>query len=287
MKITSKILACALVAGSLAMSMTSAKAILFTNGDLILGFQATGGTGATKNVFFNLGSGVSHRNNGNLGLLGNINTDLESAYGVGWFSRTDLYFGVIGNLNANPNTGIGSAAAVNGDPSRTVYLSRPATTPGTGLLIAAGTYPSASLGSAGNNISGLEGILSGITATSSGAGILDQTNSPVEWNNGWTAWNPTPGAAFGVITGGIQTNLGAGGSYRYVDVQRVLSTNTGASPTGTIGGGTYETSIAIGSTGSITATTAAIPEPSTYALLGISLVAAAIVARRRKVDTNA
>ena len=55
-----------------------------------------------------------------------------------------------------------------------------------------------------------------------------------------------------VFTGGIQQSFGKATPSTYVDIQRVLSTNTGAVPTGVIGGGTYEATIAISNTGAIT-----------------------------------
>jgi hypothetical protein len=66
----------------------------FNNGDLILGFSATSGTGASRNVFFNFGPAVAHRNDPNLGTRGNIGATLSFVYGADWYSREDLYFGV-------------------------------------------------------------------------------------------------------------------------------------------------------------------------------------------------
>lgn len=268
-------------------------AFTFTNGDLILGFQATGGTGATQNVFFNLGSGVYHRNNPgyNFGVgtngnnpfgttgqtqIGNISTTLASVYGANWYTRSDVYFGVIGNLRGNTNTGIGSAPAVNGDPSRTFYLSTPTVNPGEGLLISASAYPGAALGSAATTLSGTETMIVGLTTQGDGAAILSQTTQPVEWQNGWTVRNPTPGASYGVFTGGIQQSFGQATPFTSVDLQRVLSTNTGATPSGVVGGGTYETTFRIGSNGSISA----IPEPSSSLLAAAAGIA--LVLRRRR-----
>ncbi len=257
-------------------TQAASAAFTYTNGQLILGFQASGGTGASDNVFFNLGSAIPYRDGTNPGgAIGNISTTLAAVYGAGWYSRTDLYFGVIGNLNGNPNTGIGSAGAVSGDPSRTFYLSTAAATPQSASLIAGGTYASATLGTAGTTLGGMETMLPTLNTTGDGAAILNQTANPTEWANGWTTRNPVGGAAFGVFTGGIQQSFGQGGSATYVDLQRVLSTNTGASPTGTIGGGTYETTFAIGSDGSISA----IPEPSTTLLGALGVLA---LFRRRR-----
>ncbi|MEY3896649.1 MAG: hypothetical protein RLZZ214_2169 [Verrucomicrobiota bacterium] len=224
----------------------------FTDGDLILGVQAASGTGSTKNVFFNLGPGTALRDNASQGFKGNIGATLTTVFGASWYSRSDVYFGVIANLKGNPNTGIGSAGAVNGDPSRTFYVSTAADSAGQGTLYAATTFPPASLGSAATNFSGMETMVVLLTAEADGSAILDQGTRPVEWNNGWKFWNPTPGAAFTNFTGGIQNNFGKVTPSTYVDIQRVLSTNTGAIPTGVVGGGTYEATIAISNAGAVT-----------------------------------
>jgi hypothetical protein len=276
MKLLKKML---LVGSVLAMAGTPAMgAFTFTNGDLILGFQATAGQGNTTNVFFNLGSGTGLRDNPAQGLLGNISSSLTSAFGSNWYSRTDVWFGVMGNLNNTNPAGANPTAPVDGDPSRTVYLSSAASSPGSGSLRTAGTFGSTTLGQGTGNFNGLENILLSPNLTN-GAGetrILTQAGAPVEWNNSWSAWNPTPGAAFNVFTGGIQQNFGKGTSSTYADVQRILATNTGANPTGVVGGGTYEFTVAIGSDGSISA----IPEVSSTLLLGAIGLAAAFQRRR-------
>jgi len=266
LKIKSKLLL------GLGMVMTASSAMgafTFNNGDLILGFQATGGTGNTDNVFFNLGAGTNYRDGITTGVVGNIGNTLSSVYGANWYNRSDLYFGIIGNLNSQPTSGIGSRTPVNGDPSRTFYLSTATSTVGEGSLIAAGTYSSASLGTAGTTFSGMETMVATLNNEADGSAILNQTANPTGWNNSWTVRNPTPGAAFGIFTGGIQQNFGKLTDYTYVDLQRVLATNTGANPTGTVGGGEYMTTFGIADDGSI----AVIPEPSTAMLGGLGLLA--------------
>jgi len=260
------------MAGSSAMA-----AFTFTDGDLILGFQATSGTGSDKNVFYNLGSGTAFRDNAGQGALGNIGGTLSSVYGSNWYERSDLFFGVVGNLNQNPTSGIGSRSPVDGDPSRTFYLSSATVAPGATLLIPGGTYSSSALGTAGNSVSSMEGIFPTLTELASGAAVLDQTAQPVEWANSWSNYNPTPGAAFNTFTGGIQQSLGKAGDMTYVDIQRVLATNTGADPMGIVGGGTYMGTIGISNTGAILA----IPEPSASLLL-VAAGAALSLRRRRQ-----
>jgi hypothetical protein len=242
----------------------------FTDGDLILGVQAYGGTGASQNVFFNLGSGVAIRDNGNQGQVGNIGATLSAVFGANWYSRRDLYFGVAGNLSNKAPSGFGSVGPVAGDPSSTFYISQPATAPGGAALINAATYPSSSLSAAGTIFSGVETMLlgtvanPGLTARADKSALLDQTAMPVQWNNSWSQWNPSLGgglaAAFTVFTGGIQQSFGKNTPATYVDIQRILSTTTGAKPTGVAGGGTYEATVGISQTGAITVSTPAVAQ---------------------------
>ena len=260
-----------IAAGSL--SIATAEIFTYTDGNLILGIQASSGLGSSQNVFFNLGPATAFRDNGSQGVLGNIGATLTSVFGDGWYAREDVYFGVIANLNQNPNTGIGSRLQVAGDPSRTFYISTPAATPGAGVVVPANTYAPASLGIGGNTLDGLEEVLKpssdgtgwilndpdplkqGLQKLADGSAVLDQTvaQHATAWNNSWSVRNPVPGAAFEVFTGGIQQNFGKGGAATYVDVQRILATNTGALPVGIVGGGTYETTISISSSGVISA----------------------------------
>jgi hypothetical protein len=266
---------------ALAASSAFGATFAFTNGDLILGFQASGGTGNTKNVFFNLGSGVSARNGVGMGTtLGNIGTTLTGVFGENWYTRSDVWFGVVGNLNNQPTSGIGNRSPVAGDPSRTFYVSKAASTPGSGFLYSASTFTSTALGGAGTNLGGMEFYLPNLTAEADGAAILDQSASPTEWNNSWTVWNPIVGGAQGgslnTFTGGVQQTFGQAGSETYIDLQRILATNTGASPTGVVGGGTYVTSYSISNTGNITM----IPEPSSTLLVGVAGLGLALRRRR-------
>jgi hypothetical protein len=269
------------IGSALAASSAFGANFIFNNGDLVLGFQASGGTGNTKNVFFNLGSGVSARNGVGMGTeLGNIGSTLTGVFGSNWYTRSDVWFGVLGNLNANPNSGVGNRPAVDGDPSRTWYVSRAASTAGSAALISAGTYVSSSLGTAGTNFSGLEGYLPNLTKQADGSAILDQSANPTEWNNSWSKWNPitngAQGASLTVFTGGVQQTFGKTGSETFIDLQRVLSTSTGANPAGTVGGGTYVASYSINSTGAITM----VPEPSSTLLIGVAGLGLALRRRR-------
>ncbi|MCU0750309.1 MAG: choice-of-anchor D domain-containing protein, partial [Akkermansiaceae bacterium] len=197
----------------------------------------------------------------NRGQVGNIGATLTKVFGANWYTRTDLYFGVIGNLNSESASGIFGMPPVDGDPSRTFYIGAATALPGQGALVPAGTHVSGSLGSAGTKLAGMEDMLLGANATpaleaeADKSAILDQTAKPVEWNNSWSIWNPSIGQglgpAFDIFNGGIQQNFGKTTDATYLDIQRILTTNTGANPQGVEGGGTYESTVAITRTGAI------------------------------------
>jgi len=225
-------------------------------GDLLLGVQATGGTGATTNVFFNLGPATALRDNPNpAGTIVNLDAELTAAFGAGWAARTDLYFGVIGVLSKNPPFGLGSSAPVNGDPARTMYVSRGTATAGTAIPWTG--FSSSALGSAANNHHGqvdadLPAINhSSIVANGNGVATVTQAANPVPWRNSWSSWNPVPGPAYAVFTGGIQAQLGGGTAL--VDLFRIP---------GTSGSGAYVTTISLAASGDVTA--AAAGAPTTY-----------------------
>ncbi len=221
----------------------------FENADLLLAVQATGGAGGTQNLFISLGNTVVIKNSPNQGVVANIAADLTATFGLDWFERGDLFFGVIGNRSGlSPTLDPGVEGE---EPGRTFYL-------GAQTTIGGGSAPrsgisSSSLGTGGSAYAGLRSVLTQsadggnldqfFTASSSGATIMDQMTQPSSWNNSWTEWNPSPGgAAFRVFTGGIQNNFGkAGVTEVLVDVQRFVASSPGA----------YITTVGIGSNGAI------------------------------------
>jgi hypothetical protein len=272
--------------GTALTASTAMAAFTYNDGDLILGFQASGGEGSGKNVFFNLGSAVALRNGTSMGIKGNINDTLVSAYGASWYTRADVYFGVIANGSAGHATDADYPdyfEAILGDPNSTLYVSTPTATAGSGSLYAAGTYSNSDLTNAGNTLSNTESLLPTLTDLADGSAILDQSADAQGWELGWTKYNPfvqgEQGASYDSFSGGIQQRFGKGGVATYADIQRVLATNTGANPTGVVGGGTYEGTLAIGSNGSLTL----VPEPSS-AMLGVAGICLAL--RRRRNNQN-
>jgi hypothetical protein len=93
--------AAALGAAALALSPSHAGAqqVTASVNELLLCFQATGGTGSTINLELDLGNFASP-----ISAI-NIDADLDATYGSNWASRTDLFWGVIGtNYQTTPPT---------------------------------------------------------------------------------------------------------------------------------------------------------------------------------------
>jgi len=211
-------------------NMAMAEPFAFSHPDLILAVQATGGTGASQNVFVNLGDTTSFLSGGNRGTLTNIATVLSNTYGSDWFDRDDLWFGVAGNRD-HLNPLFAPAPGPGEEATRTWYVSRSTSTPGGSVQWPA--ISGNSLGQGGTNFASFKGILLNPTAgeqlqeVATGVTILDQNAQPVAWNNSWTKWNPTPGASFAIWAGGIQNNFGKAGDRSSVDVQRMVASTAG------------------------------------------------------------
>ncbi|MBU6179863.1 MAG: hypothetical protein KGR69_09360, partial [Verrucomicrobia bacterium] len=154
-------------------------------------------------------------------LLVNLNAELTAAFGSGWASRSDLYFGIIANRNNAPASGIGSAPAQNGDPSRTIYASK-----GTGSANSTTpwSFTSSALGVSATAIGGFMDAIATVSANSNAVMTMSQSANPVPWNNSWSVWNPVPGAGFSIFTGGIQRAFGSApgtSQEKMLDIHRV------------------------------------------------------------------
>ena len=113
------------------------------------------------------------------------------------------------------------------------------------------------------------------TANSAGRGIIYPDASP----NSWEFWNPQPGGpSFTIYTGSIEGAFGTAASVVQLDLYRILNRTAGANPSGPVGTGTYETTFTIDASGNINA----VPEPSTFALLGLAGAGAAVAAWRKR-----
>ena len=308
-KFKSKLRALVLAAGSLAISATAVHAQNNPNyaaGDLVLFFQQEGGSqtvyanlGNTATTFRGAAAGVDVANSFN---FLNINSTLVSAFGSGWATDTSIYAGLAGVWGiSGTNSGL-----TNGDPHRTLYVSAARSALGT-----IGAANSSAPIAAGNTA-----MSTAATAMNSQNNILDTTyntavaQSPTS-TSGIDEANPflstgIQGPAFGAFDGGVQqrgtgSTIGsydsAGNAVFALDLYRVLARATGGSGTGQtfvtgqvdgpLRSGSFEGTVVLNTSGDISFVTAAVPEPSTYALMGVGAVFAGVFyLRRRKAKVN-
>jgi hypothetical protein len=272
MKIKNLIMTTVLALAGAALIETSASAQVITStGDLVLGFQITdnAGTGATTDLEVDLGAysnfttlegsgSVLNLNVGGVvdsGLGGLSATDLSSTYGAGWNSRTDLTWSVFGTR---------------GNPSKESFLSSPS---GATLNDETSTPLGNLSGKMGTVVTNLNGQAQ--TANSATASTALQTSTvgsytfQITGNNAFTSdWNN------GGSVGGTQQGVSSAGA---TSLELFDLTNHSSSTPG-IEVGTFT----LGSNGSLTFTaTSAVPEPSTYALMGVGAFMLMLVMRRR------
>jgi len=294
----SKLRVLALAAGSFAITVLSANAAnsFYAPGDLVLFFQQDGGT---QTVYANLGNAATLYRGAATGAAGGTNSlnfldisaTLISAFGPGWASDTTLYAGLAG-VWGNSNT---LNTLQDGDPHRTLYISAARSSVGT---IGQANSSPADMVSAGNTA--LTGAATGIQTQNN---VLENSyttavaQSPVatsQIDNQNTFSLGIQNAAFGGnIAGGVQqkgtagvfsASFGAAGSTEFaLDLYRFQGKDNIAGQVGFGEGlrlGTYEGTVTVGTDGQVSFT--AVPEPSTYALMGLSALFIGYVIRRRR-----
>lgn len=302
----SKLRVLALAAGSLAITMAGANAAnsSYSAGDLVLYFQQEG---SSNTIYANLGNAATLFRGTATGPdaanrldIVNLNTQLNAAFGS-WASATNLYMGVAGVFGTSPT----SATVTNGDPQRTLYVGQSRSSSTTVGQAGSAGYD---LTGAGNTAmsTGSSGIVSMLAPFADATGANGYNSAVVSATSGGsasaiTAQNPflssgIQDTAFGVFGGGVQ-QVGTSGSLASsfgavsnpvefaLDLYRIQAKNnlTQVGNGEALRVGTYEGTITLDNTGSVSFQ--AVPEPSTYALFGISaLVIGFAVARRRKVN---
>lgn len=268
------------ITASALLPSTAAAAFTFNNGDLILGFHATSGEGAQTNVYFNLGNPISYRDGTFNPNLGNIGGTLASVFGSTWYDRDDIFFGAVANLSDKYPTGsgkLGSVDAVSGDPSLTIYASRPAVGAGQSVPISGLNFES--LVNPAKGITTIEGTFAALGAGNvDGTLLISQAANPTLWESSWSYFNG-PSYSFTSLPG-IEQHFGSSGDSTYLDIQRILSISNGANPSGTVGTGEYIGTVIIGRDGNI----GMIPEPSVSLLTAAAALAATV--RRRRPASN-
>lgn len=276
------ILLALLATGGLALPLTRATAAVnFVPGDILVGFQATGGVGAGNTYVYNLGQATVYRNNPEVGFIANIQTDLDATFGSGWYGRSDVKWS-IGGVRENATFGSASTTVVDGDPARAIYVSKTST--GIGASTPHGTLSSANVNTTATKMMDSQSGFRtsngttprNATATSGGNGVVQGTGDI----NNWKTVVPSTGAPWTTMDASVTGSFGTANSFAYLDLYRALSNNSGlggvVEPTAT-GVFTYQTTFTIDALGNISA----VPEPSTSLFAG-SIACAAFMRRRRR-----
>ncbi len=289
---TKHLLTTLVVAGTMAAALPASAVTVFTPGDLLLGFRATGGQGAGTSLFVNIGSSTTLRDtntaSSSLTLL-NINQAIVDAYGANWQSRTDLNWGLVGTRT---NVALDGDPGNTGDPARTLYTTK-ANTAGT-VGVQSSTVGSAingtTFGNVLNNVAGYQSRFSGFTGTGAtelyNGGLvaaIDQS-LPNTWDNLGATGNDL-GIGFNV-EGNFATAAGSVlDLYRYVD--NITATPLTEAPTANRLA-QWQGTVSLAANGDVlfTPTIAAVPEPGRALLAGFGLMGIAF-RRRRAVKKTA
>lgn len=221
MKSLSQRLACMLALGTaFVLSPGLARGATVANGDILLGFRATDGTGSTKNLVVNLGSAATiEAANSNLN-LGNLGPDLVATYGAAWNSRANLFWGAAGTT--------GSFQAIGAIPAKTIYGSSALLTPWTrknDSTQAAATNKLVAAMTAFNGASS-----SGLSLGNAVLQTLSDANSWGSYQPGGTLANsgPAPGTSFAFFNPSIEANFGSGSAGAILRLHRIKPATTGA-----------------------------------------------------------
>jgi PEP-CTERM motif len=237
----------------------SAAVVTYTQGDLLMGFRATGGQGAGTSYVVNIGQASTYRDAtsyGSIPIAGNIATDLSATYGSNWASRSDILWGIAGTPS--------NTATVAGDSVPTLYASKPETSPG--VAGSGWVVPGSSTRvSVSTTIVTLQSSFSNsqATANSSAATLMDDTVA-----NTWRQFMASGGAP--AYTSGNK-DFGA-----FANIEGTLSQGLTLFRVTDALAGSNEGTFTLSSGGSL----AFVPEPTSSLLAGLGVIG--LVFRRRR-----
>lgn len=250
------------VAGISLTALPATAATTYAAGDILIGFRATGGTGSTTSLVVNIGNSQTIRdNNTTNSVLANIGAALASAYGSGWESRTDLFWGAAGvgqKFTTDP--------VANGDPGQTLYLTRAGGAGNVGMQNTANPTTSGTTGHTGvvNKVYDWETAFQGFTGTTANGGLVafmdtSLVNTYDEFTGTTSDWTSSFNTDAAVTGGSV------------LDLYRILGTTTGANPTGTARTGAWQGTLSLGTDGTISFNPGLVPEPSRTLLAATGL----------------
>jgi len=268
----------------------------FAWGDLVMSFQATGGIGASQTVAANLGAGYSYRNaTGNSLNVINLGSLLSSTYGADWYDRTDLYMTINGLYAAGGSPANQGGPVVNGDARNSTYIGYTRDN-GDAVSYTPFSMTASQVRSAGSQMTTYNATVSNALSSTLAATIATSESSTIEDyttpNSGGTRlanWISFTDAALTTFSSGT---LFSHNGFDYQGAMTLQRLNAYDGTTGALAGNVVFDGISAGtgynvgyfgiqSSGQVDFYTS-VPEPSTYALLGLGAVGlGAHVLRRR------
>lgn len=228
-------------------------------GDLILGFRATGGTGAGLNLEVDLGSISNFYNaapDSTTPLPALVTQDLVDNYGAGWFTDPNLFWGAAatdGNALPDPNGKLASTLWATGIQGGTVPLIGSA-----GLQAGPATK-------IGGVYGGFVGSLNGATSTSNSSAATTIANSA---SGSWSS-QETGASSFGYFSPKIDGQVS---SDRVLNLYELQPSSDFPRPAANALGRLELTQNGV----------TFIPEPSTWTLVGLGFGMSITLLRRRK-----
>jgi len=239
--------------------------VTYSQGDFLLGFRATGGTGAAQNVLVDIGPGSNFLNSSTQVTfdLSNLGSTLNGVFGSNWNTRSDVFF---------------SVAGVDPTVNATVYITAPETvggseaTPWNGLGNSSQTGVRNKINTEGGvpSTSGYNFYKSNTNPFGAGPAVIEgqtDTNSYGSYMPGGTTANSgaAPGISYAQFSPTIEGNFANGTSGVTLDLIK-LASGSGTVPGIDLGDFTISDSGILKWTPD---SFEAIPEPSTYALLAL------------------
>ena len=282
-----------LAAAGVALSASSAMAqnLNYAPGDIVLFFQQFGGS---NTVALNVGAATTFRDTtSNILNIANIGAQLSNGttgFGDSWYDSTSLWWGAAGVFNNSTS----SSTVTNGDPGRTLYVSRNRNLVGTEGTASSTPWSVGSNTDMTTVANGIIGQNNRMETQSVTAMLVEPTStSNIDQQNLFNI-SGTPTNSFSVLaSGGVQGDFGAGsfGSFGgltaegALDLYRILAVNpSGTVETGTVRAGQFQGTFVIeqdGDVSYIVTDVVPVPEPATM-VAGLALGAVATLTRRRR-----
>lgn len=244
------------------MGSLPAEAVVVPNpvsNDIFVSFRASGGVGGSTSYIVNLGPASQFTQSTALTIFSGlgIGADLNANFGSDWYTRTDVYWSIYGhNTNSNDPILYGSRERVDN-------------------AVRTDPYAALDLNSRQNTDTQIVSVIElgyrGSTATANNPlGTFQANSSAASSYNFQVATEGT--SDFGSLSGWttIEGSFGSGDSV--LDLWRYAGSGT-----------TYRGNFTIDSAGVISFNAAAVPEPSTYALLAVAGMALLFLRHRRSV----